>query len=380
MQSSYSVEGSSYFPHDKNSLVIAQTLPADVYVVKAHPMRGYYLERTDHFELPSKLYGTVSKDALRILNTFQLRPASTGVMLSGDAGSGKTMLAKKLSVDAMAQGIPTIVVNSEFSGQPFNSLIQGIQQDAIVLFDEFEKIYGSEEQEEILTLLDGTVKTKKLFVFTCNDKWKVNEHMKNRPGRIFYLKQYDGLDENFIREYTKDNLKPELFDANIEVICTFADTFQSFNFDILKAIVEEMNRYDEPAKVALELLNARPGFMKTHVRYAVTVTHLESGVCYDPGPWSGSPLTDDDLYMRFSFYRHSRTNHMINSWVYSNMTGSEKAQGEGSYLHIELQFDEDHVVGIQPDKTILVENKDLGYSAKLTKIGKSNFTSLNYLV
>jgi hypothetical protein len=35
--------------------------------------------------------------------------------------------------------------------------------------------------------------------------------------------------------------------------------FDSFNFDILKALIEEMNRYKEDPIKALEMLNAKPG-------------------------------------------------------------------------------------------------------------------------
>jgi hypothetical protein len=39
-----------------------------------------------------------------------------------------------------------------------------------------------------------------------NDKFKVNQHMRNRPGRIFYMIEYKGLDKQFIREYCQDRL------------------------------------------------------------------------------------------------------------------------------------------------------------------------------
>ena len=87
----------------------------------------------------------------------------------------------------------------------------------MVLFDEFEKVYDSDEQEEMLTLLDGVFPSKKLFVLTCNDKWRVNQHMRNRPGRIFYMLDFTGLDEDFVVEYCHDNLKNL---ANIDGVLT----------------------------------------------------------------------------------------------------------------------------------------------------------------
>lgn len=96
--------------------------------------------------------------------------------------------------------------------------------------------------------------SQKLFILTCNDKWRVNEHMRNRPGRIYYSITFDGLETAFIREYCEDNLKDK---SHIDQIVTLSGFYSKFNFDMLKAIVEEMNRYGETPQDALELLNAK---------------------------------------------------------------------------------------------------------------------------
>jgi hypothetical protein len=129
----------------------------------------------------------------------------------------------------------------------------------VILFDEFEKVYDSDDQEKALTLLDGVFPSKKLFVLTCNDKWRVDQHMRNRPGRIFYMLDYKGLDSAFITEYCNDNLKPDLL-KHTEKLCQIASLFAQFNFDMLKATVEEMNRYDEEPQDALRMLNVKPEF------------------------------------------------------------------------------------------------------------------------
>jgi hypothetical protein len=178
-------------------------------------------------------------------------------MLNGEKGSGKTLLAKQLSIDAATQGIPTIIINEAWTGDKFNKFLQDIEQPCVVLFDEFEKVYDSQDQERALTLLDGVFPSKKLFVITCNDKWRVNEHMRNRPGRIYYMLDFKGLEAGFITEYCEDVL---INKTHIEKICSIATLFEQFNFDMLKALVEEMNRYDESPQDALKMLNAKPEF------------------------------------------------------------------------------------------------------------------------
>jgi SpoVK/Ycf46/Vps4 family AAA+-type ATPase len=193
-----------------------------------------------------------------MISTFMSRDKSTGVLLTGEKGSGKTMLSKNICNELASKcGVPTIVINAPWHGDKFNTLIQSIQQPCVVLFDEFEKVYDSEQQQSMLTLLDGIYSSKKLFVLTCNDKWRIDTHMRNRPGRIFYYMNFKGLDENFIREYCQDNLNNK---EHIDKLVNIASVFSAFNFDMLKATVEEMNRYDETPAQALTLLNVKAEF------------------------------------------------------------------------------------------------------------------------
>lgn len=232
-------------------------LPVGTYVVKYHPERGYYFEIIDDLELPKKVYGDLNTNRNRIISTFEDRPASTGVMLAGEKGSGKTLLAKGISAELRARDVPTIVVNSPFHGDGFATLIQNMSQPAMFLFDEFEKVYDKEQQEAMLTLLDGVYPSKKLFMLTTNDKYRIDNHMKNRPGRLFYMLTFTGLDPAFIRDYCNENVVNK---ENIDGAVLIASMFNSMNFDMLKALVEEMNRYDEPARDAMRLLNVNPEF------------------------------------------------------------------------------------------------------------------------
>ena len=106
-------------------------------------------------------------------------------------------------------------------------------------------------------------------MITCNDKWRVDIHMRNRPGRIYYMLDFKGLDADFIREYCNDNLENKI---HIETIVNVGSLFSEFNFDMLKALVEEMNRYNESPQEALEMLNAKPEF-DTGTEYSIKIIH-----------------------------------------------------------------------------------------------------------
>jgi hypothetical protein len=68
----------------------------------------------------------------------------------------------------------------------------------------------------MLTLLDGVFPSKKLFILTCNDKWRIDKHMRNRPGCIFYMLDFKGLDADFIREYCEDRLDAKEYIERID--------------------------------------------------------------------------------------------------------------------------------------------------------------------
>ncbi len=248
--------GSAYRMMSEQDIEICERLPAKNYTVKQNPMsKEFYLEPVDDFVMPKKLYGDTIKKAERILNTFKARPLSTGVHLDGVKGSGKTLLAKTLSHFAQKEGVASIVINQPFCGDEFNAFIQSIDVPAIVIFDEFEKVYNWETQNKILTLFDGVYPTKKLFVLTTNDSHSVNSFLKNRPGRIYYSFKFDTLAQEFIKEYCEDNLNDK---SQIPSILKYTQIFSFFNFDMLAAAVEEMNRYGEPLQEVLNYLNIVP--------------------------------------------------------------------------------------------------------------------------
>jgi len=280
--------GNTYKVASEEALDIHATLPAGNYVIKVDMFENLYLEHIDSFNVSGKIYGDTLKNTDRIINTFWERPSSTGVMLTGEKGSGKTLLSKKISIELAKQAVPTIVINDAFTGEKFNTLLQTISQPCVILFDEFEKVYDKDEQEAILTLLDGVYSGKKLFILTCNDKWRVDQHMRNRPGRIFYMIDFTGLSQEFIVEYCEDNLKHK---EHIERICSLTNLFAEFNFDMLKALVEEMNRYNETPQDAMKILNTKPEFDSgCNYDISLIVGGKELAVTTHPEVFEGNPL------------------------------------------------------------------------------------------
>lgn len=267
MSALFMKEGNTFSVTTGNALDLHNKLPVGTYALRKSLFRGFYLEQMEGFELPKTLYGDVSTRAERILSTFDSRPNSTGVLLCGEKGSGKTLLSKLISQMGLALDISTLVINSPFVGDDFNNLIGMINQPLIILFDEFEKVYNKESQHQLLTLFDGTVAGKKLFILTANSDYEIVPQFKNRPGRLFYSIDFKGLEDSFVNEYCEKNLLNKEF---MKAITLAPRLFGIFTFDMLQALVEEVNRYNESPSKALQLLNMKPTG-DGNSRYAVRV-------------------------------------------------------------------------------------------------------------
>jgi hypothetical protein len=255
---------------DERRTKVLYDLPPSVYNLQSD-VNGFFLEETKEMALPEKIYGSAELRASRVVNTFLSRGVSTGVHLNGQKGSGKTLLAKQVIDLGAKKALPTIVVNSSYAGEGFNSLMGNIKQPVIVLFDEFDKVYADAKvQSQLLTLLDGTIGGSKLFILTTNDEYSVSSFLKNRPGRIFYRYTYEGVDEQTITEYCKDKKVPE---KEIKALLKLKEKFPNLNFDLLKAAVEEMLRYGETLAQVCQHINL--AYEKERLQFQNVLVEIE---------------------------------------------------------------------------------------------------------
>lgn len=342
-QTNYFISGTSVSLQRADELIIANELPAAVYYVRVNPMtKEMYLSRTDEFHPPEKLYGDTVRNADRIINTFSHRPKSTGVLLEGVKGSGKTLLTKVVSSRLIEIRIPTIIIDQRFSGPAFNEFMGKIGT-ALVLFDEFEKTFRSDNsedsndesaQEELLTLFDGTVESKKLFMLSVNNSWQISDFFINRPGRIFYSFNFRGLTESSIREYCLENLKDR---EQIESIVRISQTFKDFTFDALSSLVEEMNRYDESAADAIRFMNITPS--RAEVEFDVEVVCEEHPeMKFRPSSTSQEPtIKKQNLYIHDSkhdFGCYVTKEHLVDMGRDGSFT--YKIVEDGKTIHVKL--------------------------------------------
>lgn len=64
-------------------------------------------------------------------------------------------------------------------------------------------------------------------------------HVESPSGRLFYVIKFKGLNLDFVKSYAEENLKNR---AHVEKVCVVAAVFGACNLDMLKGLIEEMNR------------------------------------------------------------------------------------------------------------------------------------------
>ena len=293
-------------------------LPPGVYDLLLDKQENLYLQKSEEpFKLPSKFYGRANSYKTKILRKYRSRKeTNTGVLASGSKGSGKSLLLKQVSDDIVNNGGVIINIGISISGQELSStVLQKLDknQECMVNFDEFEKVFSAEEQEKILTVLDGGLVYGILFFLTVNKIHKVDDNLINRPGRIFYHIRYDGLDKPFIEEYCSDKLDGGKY---LDKIISLAGLIDSFNFDMLQAIVTEINENpDDSFEDITEILNISVSKFKDHQEYEYKIikkgeenisTQYETGKGRNPltgEDWiSVSPIKDDPDLEDVDFY------------------------------------------------------------------------------
>ena len=226
------------------------SLPVGVYKACFSKFTGFFLEKHPDVEIKEKIYGHHKEKVAKILSSFEKFDRNLGVIFSGDKGIGKSMAAKLMTQTSLEKGIPVILVNEYLPG--ISDLLNDIEQEVVVIFDEFDKTYESssgrcgdrdscedDRQTECLTLLDGFGVGKKLYVITCNNIRKLNDFLVNRPGRFHYHIIFTYPTEEEIREYLTDKLDKAYY-GEIDNVIAFSKRVD-LNYDCLRAIAFELN-------------------------------------------------------------------------------------------------------------------------------------------
>lgn len=302
----YVDDGNIVFQSAKN--LVVDTIKPGTYSLDFDPEKipgGYFLKRIENFSLPSKVYGNTDKHSDIILNTFLNNThKATSAAFSGAKGSGKSLISKQICIKALEYDIPTIIIADDFAGPSLNSWVQSINQPVIIFIDEFEKVYYKEhERNQLLTLLDGAYSSHVLYLLTMNKLLNDEEfpYFFNRPGRVYYNIQFNGIDVDLIKEYCNDHLKDK---SKFKEIISYSNRFKVFTLDILTILVKELNNNSNMScKDVSEIVNIKPDIGAKSLFFNVKAFHIDSNNTRIPLEvvWNEEGLHKNAIYIPYDF-------------------------------------------------------------------------------
>lgn len=201
---------------------------------------------SDKFEFKFKIYdlgiGDISE---RVVNTwysgfFRERNKNLGVIYNGKKGTGKTIAAKLLCNELSE--LPVIIIPEYYKG--LQNFLQSLNFECIIFIDEAEKIFPEDNEEAssaLLRSIDGILSgSRKLFILTTNEL-NINDNLINRPSRIRYIKEFNGISDKAIKEIIEDKLiNKDLKDKVFSEIKKL--TF--ITIDVIENIIDEFNIHE----------------------------------------------------------------------------------------------------------------------------------------
>lgn len=265
-----------------------------VYNLKYNRYEGMsYFEEDGSLNLPSKVYSTdEDKIFIKRVNTYfkKTDKLSTGVMLSGVKGTGKTVMAK---VIAKNSNLPVIVVDEDFPTGRINDFFRKFSTPVAVIFDEVDKHWDT---EELLGWLDGVqTNAKKLVLFTCNNENNISEYLQNRCSRVRYKRHFEANDNaRFLKEILKDKgIK------DIEGTYNFiVNNFKLLSIDNILSFIDEKLMFPElnNATLAIDMnieLKNRSNIVDETSTDPTSTTSSEEEVC-ECENWEDCDVDEDE--------------------------------------------------------------------------------------
>lgn len=193
-------------------------------------------EENGELNLPNNVFKTKKDDIFikRILHNFNNDDKNTtGVLLTGDKGTGKSVTAKILAKEA---NLPIIIINPDTEERYLNDFFKEFDTPVCILFDEVDKGFNT---RQMLTFLDGLQKTaKKLVIMTANNADEIDSFIKNRCSRIRYYRNYDMLRD--AKEYAELICDAKGIENKDEVVKFIVNNIKYPSIDNICSFVDEI--------------------------------------------------------------------------------------------------------------------------------------------
>lgn len=200
------------------------------------------LKISSKLQLPEKLYTPKSDGRFieKVLKSYNSASKTMGVLLAGEKGTGKTVMAKQIAVQS---GLPILNIDNSLRPCYLKNLFAKLEETPMcVIFDEFDKMGENYDSDYILQIFDGIASSgKHLLILTCNDTDGINSYMLDRCGRVRYYREFDEMSPSMVTEILNDRLNDK---KEVSSLTDFiVENFGLVSFDNVASFADEVNNY-----------------------------------------------------------------------------------------------------------------------------------------
>lgn len=191
----YAINGKNITLVNPVTSPVVESVPPAVYNIQFDRDGIHLIHLLDKFDLPTQFFGDIEKQHDILITDYRkaaVGKKSTGALLAGVKGNGKTLLMEKVSNTLISMDIPVISIEENIPAFILRKVIRSVGQ-CCVLFDEFEKNYSplipdserkSTYQADLLTLFSDSSLKGVMFIMASNDVGAINPMFLTRPGRL----------------------------------------------------------------------------------------------------------------------------------------------------------------------------------------------------
>ena len=181
-------------------------IPAYIYTLESSEPGAFDILHKDGSKFTidcDKYYDGVPERGRRITDTARKSTTPTGVLLTGKKGTGKSLLAKYACNTMLSLGVPVLRIDRAYPAEVIRKIAKVISP-CVIQFDEFAKVYDSEDQEKMVSLFSDDDLGSVLFIVIENHEGSLQDTFFDRPGRFLFQRNYDVIDQKTIREFITD--------------------------------------------------------------------------------------------------------------------------------------------------------------------------------
>lgn len=335
----YAINGKNITLVNPVTSPVVESVPPAVYNIQFDREGVHLIHLLDKFDLPTQFFGDIEKQHDTLITDYRkaaVGKKSTGALLAGIKGNGKTLLMEKVSNTLISMDIPIINIEENIPAFILRKVIRSVGQ-CCVLFDEFEKNYSplipdSERkntyQGDLLTLFSDSSLKGVMFIMASNDVTAINPMFLTRPGRLKRRITFTSPDFGHFTQIAKSK---GVFDQIDKYTLAYIKDYLSccegmdFGIDVVLELVEIASETD----CLYEFLQSA---LYSNIP---SMTPIERAI-------DSILLKDDDRLTRFSFKKNDTRVEISEGvdndfFTISEIPSDVKRDGRGEYFEVESE-------------------------------------------